>query len=126
MVEDRITDGRRIAELLASELDGRADGPLDRVKVVNADEDVTPSEDGTRAFDVAVGGSVLANAFVHPERASLSFSRGTDAVLEAAASEGVDTRREAPSTDTHVFVEDGAEVKRAVDVVIALVAALPD
>ena len=37
MVEDRITDGVRIAQLLSSEFDGREDPPLDSVAVVNAD-----------------------------------------------------------------------------------------
>jgi len=126
MVEDRITDGHRIAELLASELDGRADGSLDRVAVVNADGDVTPAEGGVRAYDVAVEGSVLASAFVHPERVHLSFARGTDAALEAAESGGLGTHRGTPPADPRVFVADGAEVKRAVEVVIAAVRTVPD
>ena len=82
VVEDRVTDGTRIAQLLASELDGRTDGPLDRVAIVNVEKDVTAAEDGARAYDVAIEGSVLASAFVHRDRAHLAFSRGSDAALE--------------------------------------------
>lgn len=37
MVEERITDGTRIAQLLSSELDGREDGGLESIAVTNAD-----------------------------------------------------------------------------------------
>jgi hypothetical protein len=123
MVEDHITDGCRIAQLLASELDGRTDGSLDRVAIVNVEKDVTAAEDGARAYDVAIEGSVLASAFVHHDRAHLAFSRGSDAAFEAAGSEGLRTRRGTPTAGPLVLVEDGAEVKRAVDVVVAAVAA---
>lgn len=52
MVEDRITDGRRIAELLASEIEGRTDGDLGRFAVSNANHDVEPTVDGARAYDL--------------------------------------------------------------------------
>ncbi len=45
MVEERITDGRRIAELLSSEVDGREDGELAEYAVTNADRDVEPTAD---------------------------------------------------------------------------------
>jgi predicted acetyltransferase len=40
MVENRITDGKRIAQLLASELTGLEQPPLDRIEVVDATPDV--------------------------------------------------------------------------------------
>jgi|GEM_PF-105886 len=52
MVDDEITDGRRIAELLASELTGRRDGELAALSVVDADRDVEPTVGGARAYDV--------------------------------------------------------------------------
>lgn len=129
MVEDRITDGRRIAELLASELDGREDGVLDTVSVTNADRDVEPSADGERAYDIALTldeadeqDRLLARAFVQPDRARLEFERGPDVAADAAA--GVDLRVRPKATTppkTLIFVESGAEVKRATDVVQAVV-----
>ena len=127
MVEDRVTDGKRIAQLLASELDGREDGPLDRVTVVNAREAVEPSEAGPRAYDVAVDGSVVAGVSLYPERAEVSFDDGAEAVVGAAEPAGLKTRRgsgQASGSRTLVSVESGAEVKRAVDVVSAVASAL--
>ncbi|WP_265112344.1 hypothetical protein [Halosolutus halophilus] len=128
MVEDRVTDGRRIGELLASELDGRDDGVLDRIAVVNADRDVEPTVDGARAYDVAVTRvedepdteteERLARVFVHDDRTHLEFEAGQDVAVEAA--EAVDLRVRPKATEppkTLVFVESGAAVKRASDVV---------
>ncbi|ELY67748.1 hypothetical protein [Natrinema versiforme] len=118
MVEDRITDGRRIAQLLASELDGREDGELAHFAVTNADRDVEPTADGARAYDVTRHDERIARAFVHDDRAHLEFEAGHDAAAEAASD--VDLRVRPKATDpprTLVFVESGAEVKRATDVV---------
>jgi hypothetical protein len=52
MVEDRLRDGRRIAQLLASEVTGDADR-LPGVAVVEADRDVAPTVDGAFAFALA-------------------------------------------------------------------------
>jgi hypothetical protein len=118
MVEDRVTDGRRIAELLASELDGRTDGGLARVAVADADRDVEPTPDGARAYDVTLDGDRLAGVFVHPDRAHLAFSAHQDAA--AAVASDLDLRVRPKATEppqTLVFVESGAAVKRAADVV---------
>ena len=56
MVEDRVTDGERVAQLLASELSGRSDGELDRFSVVDADPDAEPTPEGTVAYRIAVDG----------------------------------------------------------------------
>lgn len=139
MVEDRITDGRRIAELLASELDGREDGELERIAVTNADRDVEPTVEGTRAYDiervhgtrdarrdaersdgVERDGERIARAFVHPDRAHLELEVGQDAGLEAARERDLRVRPKATTPPrTIVFVESGAEVKRATAVVQA-------
>lgn len=151
MVEERVSDGRRIAELLASELDGREDGVLDRVAVTNADRDVEPTADGARAYDVivdgddgmedAVGGDDgmegvgngdedelrLARAFVHDDRAHLEFDAGQNAAIEAAENGDLRVRPKATEPPrTLVFVESGAEVKRASDVVQSAVRSLDD
>ena len=143
MVEDSVADGRRIAELLASEVDGRVDGVLDGLAVVNPDRSVEGTPDGERAYDVerAVEGSwedartrhapdesrgeLLAEVYVHEDRARIEFREGRDAAAEAASERGLRVRPKAVEPPkTLVFVESGAEVKRAVDAVEAAVEAL--
>ncbi|WP_327051024.1 hypothetical protein [Halomicrococcus gelatinilyticus] len=138
MVEDRITDGTRIAELLASELDGREDPPLDRLAVVNADDDVEPTVDGALAYEIALRGEdgtggesdddgseeILGSVHVHPDRAHVEFATGVDAVEEAASDAGLRVRPKAVTPPrVLVFVESGAEVKRVVPAVAAAVEA---
>lgn len=167
MVDDEITDGRRIAELLASELTGRRDGELAALSVVDADRDVEPTVGGARAYDVerrppspedgsdgGEGGSDdgehgsddtedgsgnggdgpdggegetddgesvrLARAFVHPDRLHLEFGAGREAAADAARDAGLRVRPKAATPPrTLVFVERGAAVKRATDVLSA-------
>ncbi len=120
MVEDRITDGRRIAELLASEVEGRA-GDLADISVADADREVEPSVDGTPAYDVAAGGERIARAFVHPDRVRLEVEADPERALTAARD--LDLRARPVGADpprTAVFVESGAEAKRAGDVLGAV------
>ena len=138
MVEDQITDGKRIAQLLSSELDGREDGGLEAVAVTNADRDVEPTTDGARAYDVVRRGAdaddggdgdgddgdddPFARVFVHEDRARLEFGSEQDVAAEAAEDIGLRVRPKATRPPrTLVFVESGAEVKRATDVVQAVV-----
>lgn len=135
MVEDRITDGKRIAQLLSSELDGREDGALEAVAVTNADRDVEPTTDGARAYDVVIVDEAdaadesdegtddpFARVFVHEDRARLEFRDGQDVAAEAGEDAGLRVRPKASRPPrTLVFVESGAEVKRATDVVQAVV-----
>ncbi|WP_049924702.1 hypothetical protein [Halopiger djelfimassiliensis] len=134
MVEDRITDGKRIAQLLASELDGREDGELDAVAVSNADRDVEPTADGARAYDVVLtrrdesdGRHRFARTFVHDDRARLEFEAGQEHAAAAADEAGLRVRPKATQPPrTLVFVESGAAVKRATDVVQTVVRRLRD
>lgn len=123
MVEERVTDGTRIAELLASELHGRTDGALARVAVVDAVEDVEPTADGTVAYRIAVDGDAVAAVNVHPERVHLAFAEGQAVAADAAADVDLRVRPKATRPpETLVFVGSGAAVKRAADVVAAVVA----
>ena len=143
MVEDSVADGRRIAELLASEVDGRVDGILDTLAVVNPDRSVEGSPEGERAYDIerAVDGSwedartrhapdesrgeLLAEVYVHEDRARVEFREGQDAAAEVAGERGLRVRPKAVEPPrTLVFVENGAEVKRAVDAVEAVTEAV--
>lgn len=119
MVEERIEDGRRIAALLASEVDGRHDGPLDRLAVVDA-RDVDGPEHGAFAYGIDRDGERFADVYVHDDRARIEFREGVDAAVRAAEDAGLRVRPKAVRPPrTLVFVESGAAVKRAVDVLVA-------
>jgi hypothetical protein len=123
MVEERLTDGVRVAQLLSSEVTGGT-GPLAPATVVDADPEVTPTADGARAFSVAVADDRVATAFVLPERVRLEVTRGVDAAAEAATAAALRVRRHpGPPPRALVFVPDGAAVKRAADALAAAVAA---
>jgi hypothetical protein len=65
MVENRVTDGTRIAQLLASELTGLSRGPLSGVEVVDADPDAEPSPGGTFAYAFEHEGVQADFVYVH-------------------------------------------------------------
>lgn len=124
MVEDRLTDGTPIAQLLASEVTGRSDGPLGRLAVANADPEVEPTVDGARAYDLERDGEPFGEAFVQPDRVRVELREGVEAAVEAAEREGLRVRPRATRPPrTLVFVESGAGVKRAVAVLAAAVEA---
>jgi hypothetical protein len=100
MVDERITDGKRVAQLLASELSGLEAGPLAAVDVADADPDAEPSPEGTTAYRVTVGGEPAGRVVIYPERAVL---RWEDESVTAS--------------DEPLTVDSGAAVKRAVDAV---------
>ncbi|MFC4552084.1 MULTISPECIES: hypothetical protein [Halorussus] len=144
MVEDRTTDGKRIAQLLSSEVDGREDSGFAALAVVDADPDVEGSADGELAYRVArraeeatdesgeaeddendEADEILAEVYVHDDRVRVEFREGVDAAAEAAGDVGLRVRPKAVRPPrTLVFVEDGAEVKRATDVFVAVLRAL--
>lgn len=117
MVRDRVTDGNRIAELLASELTGLSRGPLAEVSVVDARPGVEPAADGAFAYGIAFDGERVGDVYVHESAARLEFHRGTSAVLEQDAGPGLSVE---PANDgVRILVETGAAVKRASDLVAA-------
>ena len=121
MTDAILDDGVRIAQLLASDLVGHEDR-LAPVTVTDADPDVEPTADGRRAYVIRADGDAVATAFVHPERVRLDVSVAHDAVVDAAREAGLRARPTAADPPrTVVFVEDGAEVKRALAVVEAAV-----
>jgi len=119
MVEDRLTDGRRIAQLLASEVEGDRDR-LPGASVADADRDVEPTADGAFAYAVVRGDDRLAEVYVHPDRARVELPIGQASAAEAAARADLRVRPKAVQPPrTLVFVEDGAQVKRVVPVLSA-------
>lgn len=112
MVERRLSDGVRIAQLLASELEGHG-GRLADISLVNADPDVEPTADGARAYAVEHDDRPVATVYVHPERVRIAFVAAPERTAAAAADRGLSTRSATDPPRTFVLVEDGAEVKRA-------------
>jgi hypothetical protein len=96
VVERRVTDGKRIAQLLASELSGREDGLLSRVTLTEADADAEPSPEGTLAFRVAVDGDPVGTVRMYPERVVLALDGERSETLEsgAAVKRGLDAVRD--------------------------------
>ncbi|MFB6139328.1 MAG: hypothetical protein ABEJ26_02710 [Halosimplex sp.] len=126
MVEDRVTDGKRIAQLLSSELSGRDRGTLGDVSVVDADHDAEPAPEGTEAFGVAYGGERVGTVRLYPEAATLTLAGDVavgDRPLAERVADAVDGPNLTVTDDGAVRIESGAAVKRAVD---ALVAGLSD
>lgn len=124
MVEDRVTDGRRIAQLLASEIRGRERGPLGPLSIVTSCN-VEGSKCGEFAYGIdrepmrdATDGERLADVYIHDDRTRVEFRAGMEAA--AATADSGDLRNRPKGTRpprTLVFVESGAEVKRAADAV---------
>lgn len=120
MTRETITDGKRLGQLLASELDGPDRGPLGTLEIVDADPDVEPTADGAFAYGIDAadgGGSRIAAAYVQSDRLRIEFETGVETALEAAGRSGIRVRPKATEPPrTLVFVESGANVKRALRV----------
>ncbi|MFC5277371.1 hypothetical protein ACFPM1_01120 [Halorubrum rubrum] len=130
MVEDRLTDGVRIAQLFASEVTGDR-GRLRDLDVTDADPDAEPTADGALAFRLvetvgegdqndrddndggSIEGAAVADVYVQPDRARVEFRRAPERVADAAGEAGLRVRPKAVRPPrTLVFLEDGADVKR--------------
>lgn len=123
MVEKRLRDGKRIAQLLASELTA-----AERLSIVDVDTAVEPTLDGAFAYAVTrrggggdAGGDDpdrIAEVYVHPERARVELRAAPAATAAAAEAAGLRVRPKATRPPrTLIFVEDGAQSKRALSVV---------
>lgn len=113
MVDERLTDGRRIAQLLASEVTGH-DGTLSALSVTDADPETEPTPDGAFAYGIErdPDGDRVASVFVHPDRVRVEFERAVDVAADAAREAGLRVRPKAVEPPrTLVFVADGAQVK---------------
>jgi len=116
MVEDTITDGRRIAQLLASELTGLDAGPIDDVSVSDADTDAEPDQGGALAYRIALGGDAVADVRITEASACVAV---TDRSLQEALSRDTTTPGlsiEDGEDGPVLVVERGASVKTTLDV----------
>ncbi|WP_330632359.1 hypothetical protein [Halocatena halophila] len=112
MSPDRELDGRRIGELLSSELTAREDGPLSSLSVVDAVPDAEPSVDGTFAYGVAHDDERVASVYLQEDRIRVEFNEPTESVRSAAESTSLRVRPRSNPPGLLVFVTDGAGVKR--------------
>lgn len=120
MVDREITDGRRIATLLRAEIEGLEEPPFDGMTVVEPREDGDSEHPDERSFDVEHDGETLASVFRQEDRIYLEFDGDLAAARERALDAGLRTRPKATKPPgLLVFVENGASVKRAVDVLAA-------
>lgn len=150
MVQDRLSDGKRIAQLLASELTGDQ-AALAYVVVADADPDVEATDDGAFAYrvvhvadsdalatddrgrptlaadsssDVDAETTEIATVFVQPERARVEFAVTPDRAVDAAT--GADLAVLSTGTDDTALISitDGVDAKRAIPVFEAVVTAV--
>lgn len=121
MVIDRITDGKRIGQLLASEIHGHERDGLGELEIADADRDAEPTESGAFAFAIESDGDRIAEVYVHPDRLRVEFSSAVETVAEAGTQAGLRVRPKAVEPPrTIVFVESGAEAKAMLRVVRAV------
>ena len=150
MVQDRLSDGKRIAQLLASELTGDQ-AALAHIVVADADPDVEPTEDGAFAYrvvhvadsdalttddrgrptlaadsagDVDAATTEIATVSVRPDRTRVTFTLAPERAAVAAADTVLRTRS-TDTADTTILVTDGVEAKRVLPVFEAVVDELP-
>ncbi|WP_410766704.1 hypothetical protein [Haloferax sp. DFSO60] len=124
MVVDSLSDGKRIAQLLASELTGHEEA-FARLEIVDSDPDVEPTDDGTFAYGVDFDDERVADVFVQPDRARVEFRSKPDLTAETASEADLRVRPKAVRPPrTLVFLEDGAQVKWVLPTFRSLVSAL--
>lgn len=107
MVEERITDGKRIAQFLASELTGLERGPLGRVEVVDSDPDAEPSPSGTEAYRVGFEESVAGTVVLFPAAVEVR--------LTGLEWEPAESAKDVTINGSTLTVESVASVKQVTD-----------
>ena len=108
MVRDRITDGKRIAQFLASEVTGLETGFLAEIAVTDVDEDAEPNPDGTLAYRIERDGDAVASVVLYPEHVALQRPDGRGwGVPDSADRVSVD--------GSALSIESVAGVKQALD-----------
>ena len=120
MVEGRVTDGKRIAALLASELTGLALGPLEDIEVVDADPDLTLTEEGTLAYRIVDSGTRVGSVTVYPDHAVVSLEMGPIDIGDNHPWDSL-TSIESLDDSTEFRVKTGRSVKPAVDAIALVV-----
>jgi len=116
MVEDTVADGKRIAQLLASECTGLDLGPMADLTVADASPDAVPSQDGTDAYRLVYRGVTVAVVRMFPDRARLSWDRDVTVPSTSVPS----SCARVDSSGDSVVIRSGSAVKPAVDLLRAV------
>lgn len=114
MVDEHVTDGRRIAEFLSSELTGLSTGPLGEVSVVDAEPDLTPTESGSYTYTVEYADRPVGRVEVEPEVAVFQLPKPPEDRI-VADHDGLSTMADGQG----LRIERASAVKGAVDVFVA-------
>lgn len=113
MVEDTVSDGLRIAQLLSSEIHGHERGALGRVRVVDADPDVEPTGSGAVAYAIAYAGAADDSADDENDADDAAASDGAD---DDTADDDADDRLATVAVyHDRVHVDFGAAPDRAAE-----------
>lgn len=121
MVEDTVGDGKRIAQLLASECSGLDNGALGHLTVGDASPDAVPSEDGAEAYRLAYRGEAVAVVRMFPDRVRLAWADdGT--VPPDRVPRSHDREDSLELSGDAVVIRSGSAVKPAVDLLRAVLA----
>jgi hypothetical protein len=108
MVEDRITDGKRIGQFLASELTGLEAGVLAHVEVRDADPDAEPTGEGSHAYRIAYRDERIASVVLLPGAIEIQLEGGQSWTR-------TDSATDVSIDGSTLRVESVAAVKQAVD-----------
>ena len=108
MVEENITDGKRIAQFLASELTGLETGALSDVAVSDADPEAEPSPDGSEAYRITYGDDTIASVVLFPSAVEIHLD---DGIAWSHAADGSDIAIDGST----LTIEQAAAVKQAID-----------
>jgi hypothetical protein len=112
--------GKRIAQLLASEIEGRAGRGLGPLAVADARPEADPSAAGVVAYRVTADGRPVATVLMYPDHAELAVESGTEAARGAAREADLPV---ADSLPLCVSIPDGGAVKRVLPALAAAAAA---
>lgn len=122
MVQERITDGNRIAELLIAEIRGRQTGSFETLSTTSpADENnihticvIEEELDSRREPNAEVIEAEIAEIIIKENSVHIVPKQNKQAVLRKAKDQGLDR------SEDGVIVTQAAEIKRCVDAISAL------
>ena len=117
MVEDSVSDGKRIAQLLASELTGLDIGPLADASVADAVPDATPSPEGTEAYRLNDRDGTVATVSMYPDHARVSPVGDVDFEPCSAGPPTECSHVSLESVNGELVIRSGGAVKPAVDAI---------
>jgi hypothetical protein len=113
--------GKRVAQLLASEVEGQAGRGLGPLAVVDARPEADPAPEGALAYRVVAGDRQrpVATVLMYPDRAEIVVESGDGEAARAAAADADLSSSGESGSPLRIAVPDGGAVKRALPVLAA-------